>query len=79
MIERGDFLFGLKEERLNISSLKKAESDLLLGSRSILHRVNGQVRKRQKQSSMDATEDSEGHSVIWRMFMSSTLQASVFM
>ena len=27
---------------------------------------------------MDATEDSEGHSVIWRMFMSSTLQSSVF-
>ena len=43
-----------------------------------MHRVNHQVRKRQKQSSIDATEDSEGHSVIWRMFMSSTLQASVF-
>ena len=28
---------------------------------------------------MDATEDSEEHSVIWGMFMSSTLQASVFM
>ena len=28
---------------------------------------------------MDATEDSEEHSVIWRMFMSSALQASVFM
>ena len=28
---------------------------------------------------MDATEDSEEHSVIWRMFISSTLQASVFM
>ena len=57
----------------------EAESDLSLGSRSFLHRVNDQVRKRQKQSSMDATEDSEEHSVIWRMFMSSTLQASVFM
>ena len=45
---------------------------------AFLHRVN-RVRKRQKQSSMDATEDSEEHSVIWRMFMSSTLQASVFM
>ena len=41
--------------------------------------MNDQVRKRQKQSSMDAIEDSEEHSVIWRMFMSSTLQASVFM
>ena len=57
----------------------EAESDLSLGSRSFLHRVNDQVRKRQKQSSMDATEDSEEHSVIWRMFMSPTLQASVFM
>ena len=57
----------------------EAESDLSLGSRSFLHRVNDQVRKRQKQSSMDATEDSEEHSVRWRMFMSSTLQASVFM
>ena len=56
----------------------EAKSDLSLGSRSFLHRVNDQVRKRQKQSSMDATEDSEEHSVIWRMFMSSTLQASVF-
>ena len=28
---------------------------------------------------MDATEDSEEHSEIWRMFMSLTLQACVFM
>ena len=56
----------------------EAESDLSLGSRAFLHRVNDQVRKRQKQSLMDATEDSEEHSVIWRMFMSSALQASVF-
>ena len=40
----------------------EAESDLSLGSRSFLHRVNDQVRKRQKQSSMDATEDSDKHS-----------------
>ena len=32
-----------------------------------------------KTISVDATEDSEEHSVIWGMFMSSTLQASVFM
>ena len=57
----------------------ETESELSLGSRSFLHRVNDQVRKRQKQSSIDATEDSEEHSVIWRMFMSSALQASVFM
>ena len=35
--------------------------------------------KDKKRSSMDVTEDSEEHSVIWRMFMSSTLQSSVFM
>ena len=43
----------------------EAESELSSGSRSFLHRVNDQVRKRQKQSSMYATEDSEEHSVIW--------------
>ena len=53
------------------------ESELSVGSRSFLNRVNDQVRKRQKQSSKDATEDSEKHSVIWGFFMSSTLQASV--
>ena len=31
------------------------------------------------QSSKDATKDSDKHSVIWEMFMSSALQASVFM
>ena len=50
-----------------------------LGSRSFLDRVNDQVRKRQKRSSMNVTEDSEKHSVIWRMFMSSTWESSVFM
>ena len=57
----------------------ETESELSLGSRSFLRRVNDQVRKRQKQSSADAIEDSDKHSVTWRMFMSSTLQASVFM
>ena len=56
----------------------ETESELSLGSRSFLHTVSDQVRKRQKQSSIDATGDSEEHSVIWGMFMSSTLQASVF-
>ena len=57
----------------------ETESELSLESRSFLHRVNDQVRKRQNQSSKDALEDSEEHSVIWWMFLSSTLQASVFM
>ena len=41
--------------------------------------MNDQVRKRQYQSSKDATKDSDKHSVKWGMFMTSTLQASVFM
>ena len=55
------------------------ESDLSLKSRSFLHRVNDRVRKMLDQSSKDATQDSNKHSLISRMFMSSTLQASVFM
>ena len=55
------------------------ESDMSLKSRSFLHRVHDGVRKRQNQSSEDATQDSNKHSVIWRMSMSSTLAASVFM
>ena len=61
------------------NSYTEAESKLSLGSRSFLHRVNDQVRKRQYQSSKDATKDSDKHSVIWGMFMSSTLRESVFM
>ena len=55
-----------------------AESEMSLKSRSFLHRVNDRVRKRQGQSSKDATKDSDKHSLIWGMFMSSALQASVF-
>ena len=43
----------------------ETELDLSLGSRSFLHRVSDQVRKRQKRSSMNVTEDGEKHSVIW--------------
>ena len=55
------------------------ESDLSFFSKSFLHRVNDLVRKMLDQSSKDATQDSNKHSLIWRMFMSSTLQASVFL
>ena len=37
----------------------ETELDLSLGSRSFLDRVNDQVRKRQKQSSMNVTENDE--------------------
>ena len=41
--------------------------------------MNDRLRKILDQSSIDTTEDSEVHSVILGMFMSSMLQASVFM
>ena len=44
---------------------EETELDLSLRSRSFLDRVNDQVRKRQKQSSMDATEDEEEHTMTW--------------
>ena len=66
-------------ENDKMDSYTGAESEMSLESRSFLHRVNDQVRKRQNQSPKDATKDSDKHSVICRMFMSSTLQASVFM
>ena len=69
--------FTIENDETN--SYTEAESELSLGSRSFLHRVNDQVQKRQKQSSKYATKDSDKHSVIWGMFMSSTLRASVFM
>ena len=55
------------------------ESDMSLISRSFLHIVNDRVRKIQDQSSKDATQDRNKHSLIWRMFKSSTLEVSVFM
>ena len=56
-----------------------AESDMSSKSRSFLHRVNDRVRKMMDQSSKDVTQDSNKLSLLWWMFMSSTLQASVFM
>ena len=66
-------------ENDEMNSHAEAEPELSLGSRSFLHRVNDQVRKRQEQSSKDATKDNDKHSAIWGLFMSSTLRASVFM
>ena len=63
----------------DMDSTTATESDLSLKSRSFLHRVHDRVRKIQNQSSKDAMQDSNKHSLIWRMFMSSTLEASVFM
>ena len=66
-------------ENDNMNSYTEAESEMPFESRSFLHRVNDQVRKGQNHSSKDAAKDSDKHSVKWWMFVSSTLQASVFM
>ena len=57
----------------------ETESELSVESKSFLSRVNDQVRKRQKRSSMNVTENEEKHSMIWGMFMSVTLESAVFM
>ena len=54
--------FIIENDEMNSSAV--TESDLSLKSRSFLHRVNDQVRKRQKRSSMNVMEDGEKHSVI---------------
>ena len=43
----------------------ETELELTVESRSFANRVNDQVRKRQKRSSMNVTEDGERHSIIW--------------
>ena len=53
-----------------------AETDMSLKSGSFLHRVNDRVRKILDQSLKDAIQDSNKHSLIWKIFMSSTLEAS---
>ena len=58
---------------------EETESELSVESRSFSNRVNDQVRKRQKRSSMNVTENEEKHSMIWGMFMSVTLESAVFM
>ena len=42
-----------------------AESDMSFKSRSFLHRVHDRVRKMPDQSSKDATQDRNKHSLIW--------------
>ena len=45
----------------------ETESELSVESRSFSSRVNDQVRKRQKRSSMNVTKNEEKHSMIWGM------------
>ena len=53
------------------------ESELSVESKSFLSGVNDRVRKRQKRSSMNVTENEEKHSMFWGMFMSVTLESAV--
>ena len=55
------------------------ESNLSLRSRSLLNRVNDRLREMLDHLLEDAMQDIDKRSMIWRMFMSSTLEASVFM
>ena len=63
----------------NVDSDTATKSDLSLKARSFLHRVNDRLRKILDNSSKDAMQDIDKHSLIWGWFMSSTLEASVFM
>ena len=54
------------------------ELELSVESRSIVNRVNDQVRKRQKRMSNVAGEGEE-HSIMWGMFMAVTMDSATFM
>ena len=56
----------------------EAELELSVDSRSFVHRVTDQVRKRQKRIS-NVTGDGEEHSIVWGMFMAVTMESAVFM
>ena len=56
-----------------------AESNLSLKSRSFLNRVNDRLRKMLDRSPEDSMQDIDKRSVIWGMFVSATLEATVFM
>ena len=55
------------------------ESNQFLKSRSVLNRVNNLLRKILDHSFKDAMQDIDKRSTIWGVFISSTVEASVFM
>ena len=61
-----------------IMANEETELELFEESRSFAHRVNDQVRKRQKRNS-NVAENGQEHSMIWRMFMAVTMESAVFM
>ena len=62
-----------------MDSATATESDFSLKSRSFLNRVNDRLRKMLNRSPEDSMQDIDTRSMIWGMFMSATLEASVFM
>ena len=62
-----------------VSHSSRFTTIIMCKKKTFLERVNDQVRKRQKRSSMNVTENDEKHSVICGMFMSVTLESAVFM
>ena len=69
----------VRGDDIDMDSDTAAESDLSLKSRSFLHRVSDRLRKMFDRFPEDAMQDIDKRSMIWGMFMSSTLEASVFM
>ena len=55
--------------------------ELIMGSDTteFVNKVKNQVRIRQKRMSSDVAEDCTEHSIIWGMFMATTLNAATFM
>ena len=64
---------------IDMDSDTATESDLSLKSRSFLNRVNDRLRKMLNRSPEDSMRDIDKRSVILGKFMSSTVEASVFM
>ena len=63
----------------DMNSDTTTESNHSLRSRSFLNRVNYRLRKMLDRSPEDAMQDIDKRSMIWGMFMSSTMEASVIM
>ena len=64
---------------IDMDSDTAPESNLSVKSRSLLNRVNDRLRKMLNRSPEDSMQDIDKRSMIWGMFMSSTVEASVFM
>ena len=68
-----------KPEKLNYQEEADSEN-FVMGSDAaeFVNEIKDQVRSRQKRMSIVA-ESSEGHSIIWSMFMAATMNAATFM